>query len=55
MRAFLLSLAVLAGLSAVSGCTMQGDNARAIEAMNNPPNACGPGGTRDINACSSRR
>ncbi len=55
MRAFLIVFALASGLAGLSGCTTDGDpnNAAAIYAMNNPPNACGSGGTNDINACES--
>lgn len=56
MRTTLLALAIAAGLGSLSGlagCTSN-PNDPAIQAMNNPPNSCGPGGTRDINACGGR-
>jgi hypothetical protein len=52
MRPFALLL-VLASLLAPSGCTSD-LNSPAIRAME-PVNACGPGGTQDITACSSNR
>ncbi len=58
MRTFFLSLAMLAGLAAVSGCTGTGNaasDAAAINAMDNPPNSCGPGGSQNIEDCDSRR
>ncbi|MDQ0514860.1 hypothetical protein [Kaistia geumhonensis] len=60
MRIFFLSLAMLAGLSAVSGCSSTGagnaaSDAAAINAMDNPPNSCGPGGSQNIEDCDSRR
>lgn len=51
MRIFILSLALLAGLAAVSGCSSTGNSAAAVNAMDNPPNSCGPGGSQDIEDC----
>lgn len=53
MRKLLHFVVVAASLGSVAGCTSDPNNP-AIQAMNNPPNACGPGGTRDIEACSYR-
>ncbi|BCP53042.1 hypothetical protein K32_16590 [Kaistia sp. 32K] len=44
-------LLVLCTLLGLSGCTTD-PNSPAIRAME-PVNACGSGGTQDINACSS--
>ncbi|MCX5493483.1 hypothetical protein OSH11_02075 [Kaistia dalseonensis] len=55
MRSFIILLAMagsLTGLSSLAGCTTN-PNDPAIQAMNNPPNSCGPGGTANINDCSS--
>jgi hypothetical protein len=49
----LAALLVLYGLFSLGGCTSD-PNSPAIRAME-PVNACGPGGTKDINACSSSR
>jgi hypothetical protein len=49
----LSALFVLYGLLTLSGCTSD-PNSAAIRAME-PVNACGPGGTKDITACSSSR
>jgi hypothetical protein len=49
----LAALFVLHSLLTLGGCTSD-PNSPAIRAME-PVNACGPGGTRDINACSSSR
>ncbi|WP_018184351.1 hypothetical protein [Kaistia granuli] len=51
MRQLPATLFVLASLLSVGGCTSD-PNSPAIKAMQ-PVNACGPGGTPDINACSS--
>ncbi len=53
MRTFILSLAVIAGLAAVSGCssTGSGNTAAAVDMMNNPVNACGTDGSSNINDC----
>jgi uncharacterized lipoprotein YajG len=51
MRQLSSILFVLASLFSVGGCTSD-PNSPAIKAMQ-PVNACGPGGTSDINACSS--
>jgi len=48
---FVLSLALLAGLAALSGCNSTGSNAAAINAMDNPANSCGPDGSSDIEDC----
>lgn len=54
MRIFVLSVAVMAGLSGLYGCSStSGNNAAAIQAMDNPVNSCGPGGSQDINDCNS--
>lgn len=55
MRLFILSLAMVAGLAAVSGCSSTGNNAAAIQAMDNPPNSCGPGGSQNIEDCDNLR
>lgn len=53
MRSLLLVFAVLSAGASVQGCTTD-PNSPAIKAME-PVNACGPGGTSDINACSRSR
>jgi hypothetical protein len=58
MRVVILTfvmLAGLAGLTGVSGCSSTGNSAAAIQAMDNPPNSCGPGGSQDIEDCDTRR
>ena len=58
MRSVILSLMMvtgLAGLSGMAGCSSTGNSAAAIQAMDNPPNSCGPGGSQDIEDCDSRR
>ena len=51
MRSLLTILALAAALSACStNMTMSEQNAAAIRAFE-PVNACGPGGTQDINQC----
>ena len=51
MRIFFLSLAIIAGLGSVSGCSSTGNNAAAVNAMDNPVNACGTDGSSNINDC----
>ncbi len=51
MRIVVLTLALLAAFPAVSGCSSTGNNAAAINAMDNPPNSCGPGGKADVVDC----
>lgn len=51
MRIVVLTLALLAAVPAVSGCSSTGNSAAAINAMNNPPNSCGPGGKPDVVDC----
>ncbi len=48
-RLFALAL-VLASLAPLAGCT-GGDNLAAVQAMNNPPNTCGPGGRAKVEDC----
>ncbi|WP_156911787.1 hypothetical protein [Kaistia adipata] len=50
---YLAVLLLLGSVLAPAGCTSD-PNSPAIRAME-PVNACGPGGTKDINACSSSR
>jgi uncharacterized lipoprotein YajG len=52
MRQSSAILFLLVSLFGLGGCTSD-PNSPAIKAMQ-PVNACGPGGTPDINACSSR-
>lgn len=51
MRQLSILLVVLSTLVGVGGCTTD-PNSPAIKAMQ-PVNACGPGGTSNINDCSS--
>lgn len=55
MRSFLILIAVASGVAGLAGCSTNYDpnNAAALFAMNNSPNACGSGGSNDINACRS--
>lgn len=55
MRILFLSLAVIAGLSAVSGCSSTGNTAAAVNMMDNPVNACGTDGSNNINDCGGGR
>ncbi|MBZ9938178.1 hypothetical protein LB518_17900 [Mesorhizobium sp. BR1-1-16] len=57
MRVLLLSLAVVASLSAIAGCssTGSGNSAAAVDMMNNPVNACGSDGSSNINDCNGGR
>ena len=57
MRALLIILSLTAASAGLSACTTGDDsaaNARAIAAFE-PVNACGTGGTQDIDQCSSNR
>ncbi|MBZ9935345.1 hypothetical protein LB518_03520 [Mesorhizobium sp. BR1-1-16] len=57
MRTLLIILALASAGAGLSACTTGDDsaaNARAIAAFE-PVNACGPGGTQDINQCPSGR
>lgn len=60
MRTMMIVLALAFGASGLAACTSDGSmtaaeqNAAAIRAFE-PVNACGPGGTQDINQCSSNR
>lgn len=49
MRTLILILAAAAGLMSLAGCV--GDTVGAVRAMNNPPNSCGPGGSRNVEDC----
>lgn len=53
MRALLLLSVITLGLGGLTGCTTD-PNSPALRAME-PVNACGPGGTQDINQCSNHR
>ena len=58
MRIFLLSLAMVSSLAAVSGlagCSSTGNNAAAVNMMDNPVNACGTDGSNNINDCQGSR
>ncbi len=58
MRILMLSLVMatgLSGLSGLAGCSSTGNNAAAIQAMDNPPNSCGPGGSQNIEDCDNIR
>lgn len=56
MRTALLCLALAGSLMGLAGCASNYDpNSPAMQAMNNPPNACGPGGTAAREQCSSHR
>ncbi|MDQ0436237.1 Na+-translocating ferredoxin:NAD+ oxidoreductase RNF subunit RnfB [Kaistia dalseonensis] len=54
MRVLMMSIALLAGCAGFAGCTSN-PNSAAIQAMDNPPNACGAGGSANIEDCSGRR
>jgi Na+-translocating ferredoxin:NAD+ oxidoreductase RNF subunit RnfB len=53
MRLLIIWLTLATAVAGFSGCTSD-PNSAAIQAMNNPPNACGPGGSRDIRQCDYR-
>mgnify|MGYP001094795602 FL=1 len=55
MRLFVLSLAMVASLSALAGCSGGGTRAAAVDMMNNPVNACGTDGSSNINDCGGGR
>jgi len=55
MRMMFTWMMMAMALGAVAGCQQTDWNSPALQAMQNPPNACGPGGTSNINDCSSRR
>jgi len=55
MRLFVLSLAMVASLSALTGCSSSGNSAAAVDMMNNPVNACGTDGSSNINDCGGGR
>jgi hypothetical protein len=57
MRILLMSVALitsLSGLSGLVGCTTN-PNSAAIQAMDNPANSCGSGGSQNIEDCNSGR
>ncbi|MBN9434223.1 MAG: hypothetical protein J0I45_17465 [Bosea sp.] len=60
MRTMMIILALAFGASGLAACTSASNmteaerNAAAIRAFE-PVNACGPGGTQDINQCASNR
>lgn len=54
MRVLFLSLALVTSCVGFSGCTTN-PNSPAIQAMDNPPNACGSGGSTNIEDCNSGR
>jgi hypothetical protein len=54
MRIPLLAAILVATLAPLAGCSGTGDNWAAVQAMNNPPNTCGPGGSRNIEDCRGR-
>ena len=51
MRMLLAAITVVAALSPLSACTGAGNNLAAVQAMNNPPNTCGPGGRAKVEDC----
>jgi hypothetical protein len=53
MRLVLTCLMLVAALPSISGCNYD-PNSPAMKAMESP-NSCGPGGTQNREACSSRR
>lgn len=54
MRTALLSVALLASLFGIAGCQgTDNPNSAALQAMDNPPNSCGPGGSQNIEDCES--
>ncbi|SHG50698.1 hypothetical protein SAMN02745157_4356 [Kaistia soli DSM 19436] len=53
MRVLLVFLVLSSGLVGLTACT--GDNLAAVQAMNNPPNTCGPGGSRNVEDCKGHR
>lgn len=56
MRKLLTGIFMAVSLAGLAGCQGSTDwNSPALQAMQNPPNACGPGGTANINDCGGRR
>ncbi len=55
MRIFFLSLALISSMAGLSACQSGGSNSGAMQAMDNPPNSCGSGGSADIEDCNSGR
>ncbi len=51
MRSLITALAVLALTGPLAACTGAGNNLAAVQAMNNPPNTCGPGGRPNVEDC----
>ena len=50
MRALIVLTFALAG-AGLTGCHAADPNSRVYQAMNNQPNACGPGFKPNIDAC----
>ncbi|MCX5514908.1 hypothetical protein [Kaistia algarum] len=56
MRTVMLSVALAAGLFGFAGCQGSSNpNSPALQAMDNPPNACGPGGSSNSEDCDRGR
>ncbi len=54
MRTALLSMCLMASLFGIAGCqATDNPNSPAIQALDNPPNSCGPGGSQNIEDCQS--
>lgn len=54
MRTVLLSMCLVASLFGIAGCqATDNPNSPAIQALDNPPNSCGPGGSQNIEDCQS--
>ncbi|MCX5514907.1 hypothetical protein C3941_11185 [Kaistia algarum] len=54
MRILFLSLAVISGMVGLSGCQSGSNpNSPAMQAMDNPPNSCGSGGSQNIEDCNN--
>lgn len=56
MRTVLLAATMTMALFSFYGC-QAGDNPNspALQAMDNPPNSCGPGGSQNIEDCNNGR
>lgn len=56
MRTVLLAAAMAVNLLGLFGCQANDNpNSPALQAMDNPPNSCGPGGSSDVEDCDRGR
>ena len=55
MRTMLLTALMAVNLLGLIGCQANDNpNSPALQAMDNPPNSCGPGGSNNIEDCNTR-